>query len=140
VLSLVVPPSTADDCVTVVPLLFLQAVKFIDELMAMKTEKLGNDVLLAAARTSMGSKIVGAESDYFSQLVVDAIQSVRSEDAAVSGSCQQGRGKRLTGEPASARCKAASSISQQSSGALACYVRCCSCRNRPSSKAQRHRL
>eukprot|EP00775_Hariotina_reticulata_P008148 gene8148-8341_t len=45
-----------------------------------EVDKLGNDVLLAAARTSMGSKIVGAESDFFSQLVVDAIQSVRSED------------------------------------------------------------
>ncbi|KAF6250936.1 chaperonin complex component [Scenedesmus sp. NREL 46B-D3] len=42
-----------------------EAVKFIDELMAIKTDKLGSDTLLAVAKTSMGSKIVGAEGDFF---------------------------------------------------------------------------
>ena len=58
----------------------LQSVKFIDEVMSIKTDKLGSDVLLAAAKTSMGSKIVGAESDFFGRLVVDAIKAVETTD------------------------------------------------------------
>jgi T-complex protein 1 subunit alpha len=58
----------------------LQAVKFIEELMAIKTDKLGPETLLAAAKTSMGSKIVGAEGDFFGKMVVDAIQAVQTAD------------------------------------------------------------
>lgn len=52
--------------------------------MSLKTDKLGSDVLLAAAKTSMGSKIVGAESDFFGQLVVDAIKAVETTDQVSS--------------------------------------------------------
>jgi chaperonin GroEL (HSP60 family) len=55
-------------------------VKFIDELMAIKTDKLGPDTLLAAAKTSMGSKIVGSEGEFFAKMVVDAIQAVKMTD------------------------------------------------------------
>eukprot|EP00878_Enallax_costatus_P002922 GHUV01003117.1.p1 GENE.GHUV01003117.1~~GHUV01003117.1.p1 ORF type:complete len:548 (+),score=177.69 GHUV01003117.1:252-1895(+) len=57
-----------------------ESVKFIDEVMAIKTDKLGSDVLLAAAKTSMGSKIVGVEGDFFGKLVVDAIKAVETTD------------------------------------------------------------
>ncbi|GFH31711.1 uncharacterized protein HaLaN_30805, partial [Haematococcus lacustris] len=51
-----------------------EACKFIEEHLAMKTEKLGKDSLLNVARTSMSSKIVGSDANFFAQLVVDAIQ------------------------------------------------------------------
>jgi hypothetical protein len=57
-----------------------QACKFIDELLAIRTDKLGPDVLLAAAKTSMGSKVVGAEGDFFGRMVVEAIQAVKTTD------------------------------------------------------------
>lgn len=57
-----------------------EACKFIDEHMAIKTEKLGKETLLNCAKTAMSSKIVGSDDDFFAQLVVNSIQSVKSTD------------------------------------------------------------
>jgi T-complex protein 1 subunit alpha len=35
---------------------------------------------MAAAKTAMSSKIVGADSDFFGRIVVDAVTAVRNED------------------------------------------------------------
>lgn len=45
----------------------------------MKVETLGKETLINCAKTAMSSKIVGSESDFFSQLVVDAVTAVKTE-------------------------------------------------------------
>ena len=47
--------------------------------LTVSSDKLERDFLLASARTSMSSKIIGAHSEFFSTMVVDAMQSVRRE-------------------------------------------------------------
>lgn len=54
-----------------------QACKYIEEHMATSTESLGPTTLLNSARTSMSSKIVGAEGDFFAKMVVDAMNAVK---------------------------------------------------------------
>lgn len=50
----------------------------------MRVETLGKETLINCAKTAMSSKIVGAESDFFSQLVVDAVTSVKTEPKGAS--------------------------------------------------------
>ena len=57
----------------------LQACKFIEENLSMRVETLGKETLINCAKTAMSSKIVGSESDFFSQLVVDAVTAVKTE-------------------------------------------------------------
>ena len=60
----------------------------------MRTDKLGKDTLLNVAKTAMSSKIIGADSDFFAKLTVDAILAVKSQvagaDAAPKGSAGTG--------------------------------------------------
>jgi T-complex protein 1 subunit alpha len=54
-----------------------EACKFIDEQLAAPVERLGKETLMNCARTAMSSKIVGMDADFFGQMVVDAISSVK---------------------------------------------------------------
>ncbi|CAN0916095.1 T-complex protein 1 subunit alpha [Linum grandiflorum] len=54
-----------------------EACKYIDEKLAVKVEKLGKDSLVNCAKTSMSSKLIADDSDFFANLVVDAVLSVK---------------------------------------------------------------
>ncbi|PSC75680.1 T-complex 1 subunit alpha [Micractinium conductrix] len=59
-----------------------EACKYLREQLTIPTSSLGAETLMAAAKTAMSSKIVGADSDFFGKLVVEAVTAVRSENAA----------------------------------------------------------
>ncbi|XP_056161168.1 T-complex protein 1 subunit alpha isoform X2 [Syzygium oleosum] len=58
-----------------------EACKYVDEKLAVKVDKLGKDSLVNCAKTSMSSKLIAADSDFFANLVVDAVQSVKMTNA-----------------------------------------------------------
>ena len=58
------------------------AVAYLKRDMVMSVNELGDDHLIQAAKTSMSSKIIGKESDFFARLAVDAVKSVRMRSSA----------------------------------------------------------
>jgi T-complex protein 1 subunit alpha len=55
-----------------------EACKFIESKLAVRVDSLGKDAIINVAKTSMNSKLIGSESSLFSELVVDALQSVKT--------------------------------------------------------------
>jgi len=53
------------------------AVSFLKKNMVVNVNELDDNHLLNAAKTSMSSKIIGKETDFFSRLAVDAVKSVK---------------------------------------------------------------
>ncbi|KAK7927190.1 chaperonin Cpn60/TCP-1 family [Apiospora marii] len=57
-----------------------EAIKYMNENISIKVEQLEKESLLSIAKTSMSSKIIGADSDFFARMVVDAMQAVKSSN------------------------------------------------------------
>ena len=60
-----------------------EAVKYIQNNLTISTDELGKDVVLNAAKTSMSSKIISADKDFFSKIVVDAMMAVKRTNSQV---------------------------------------------------------
>eukprot|EP00128_Syssomonas_multiformis_P016408 Colp12_sorted_trinity150504_noHs@4932 len=58
-----------------------EAVRYIQENLCAKVEELGRESIVNAARTSMSSKIIGAEVEFFANLCVDAMELVKRVNA-----------------------------------------------------------
>lgn len=54
-----------------------EACKYIQEHLSINTDDLGRACILSAARTSMSSKLIGSVSEYFSEMIVDAVMAVK---------------------------------------------------------------
>lgn len=57
-----------------------EACKYVQDNLAVDTSGLGRDVLMNACKTSMSSKLLAPESEFFGNMVVDAVLAVKSED------------------------------------------------------------
>ena len=53
------------------------AIAFLKKEMVLTVDSLNEDHLINAAKTSMSSKIIGKEEDFFAQIAVDAVKSVK---------------------------------------------------------------
>uniref|UniRef100_A0A2P2HVR8 T-complex protein 1 subunit alpha n=2 Tax=Hirondellea gigas TaxID=1518452 RepID=A0A2P2HVR8_9CRUS len=57
-----------------------EACRYIQNNLTISTDDLGKDCIVAAARTTMSSKVISVDSEFFGQMVVDAAMAVRVSD------------------------------------------------------------
>ncbi|KAI8420684.1 hypothetical protein MSG28_007914 [Choristoneura fumiferana] len=57
-----------------------EAVKYIQDNLTVTVESLGRPSIINTAKTTMSSKLIGADADFFSEIVVDAAQAIKITD------------------------------------------------------------
>ncbi|KAK3238938.1 T-complex protein 1 subunit alpha [Cymbomonas tetramitiformis] len=58
-----------------------ESCKYIESHLSTKADSLGRESLVNCAKTSMSSKIVGSESDFWANIIVDAVSGVKVENS-----------------------------------------------------------
>ncbi|KAG4302183.1 hypothetical protein PCK1_001455 [Pneumocystis canis] len=58
-----------------------EATKYLTEVLQIKVDHLGKDCLMNVAKTSISSKTIGSDSDFFANMTVDALLSVKTVNA-----------------------------------------------------------
>lgn len=53
-----------------------ESIKYIKDNLSIKTETLGRSSIVNVAKTSLNSKLIGAESDFFANMIVNAVEAV----------------------------------------------------------------
>jgi len=59
-----------------------EACKYINKNLTIKTEELGKESIISAAKTTMASKVISVDSEFFGQMVYDAAMAIRVTDGA----------------------------------------------------------